>query len=268
MTDVSRRKLLGTVGLAGAAMFGAVSERGHASEGSPRKHSGKVLVVGAHPDDPETGCGGTIARFSKEGHEVVILYLTRGEAGIPGKTLNEAAQLRTAECNEACRILGARPVFAGQIDAASQVTAAEYDRFKSIVQAEKPAHLFTHWPLDTHRDHRAASLLAYDAWLELGKSFDLYFYEVFSGIQTQGFSPTDYVDISSTEPRKRMAVFAHATQNPNEMYIRHDTMSRFRGIEMCCEHAEAFIRHGLGSNARSLLPLGNATSPPAAASKR
>ncbi len=46
----------------------------------------KVVCVGGHPDDPESGCGGTLARFSAAGHDVTIIYLTRGEAGIPGKS--------------------------------------------------------------------------------------------------------------------------------------------------------------------------------------
>lgn len=55
----------------------------------------KVLVVGGHPDDPESGCGGTIARYAEAGHAVTVLYLTRGEAGIDGKSHDEAARIRS-----------------------------------------------------------------------------------------------------------------------------------------------------------------------------
>jgi len=57
-------------------------------------------VAGAHPDDPETGAGGTMALYSKHGHQVVSLYLTRGETGIPGKSPNETAAIRTKEAEE------------------------------------------------------------------------------------------------------------------------------------------------------------------------
>jgi GlcNAc-PI de-N-acetylase len=50
----------------------------------------KILCVGGHPDDPESGCGGTLAKLSAAGHDVTTLYLTRGEAGIPGKSHAEA----------------------------------------------------------------------------------------------------------------------------------------------------------------------------------
>ena len=50
----------------------------------------KVLVIGAHPDDPETMCGGTMLRLKELGAEVVSVYLTSGEAGIRGKSHEEA----------------------------------------------------------------------------------------------------------------------------------------------------------------------------------
>src|ERR1700712_2388425 len=76
----------------------------------------KVVCVGGHPDDPESGCGGTLAKFTSAGHEVCIIYLTRGEAGISGKPHGEAADIRSRESLEACKILRTKPVFAGQID--------------------------------------------------------------------------------------------------------------------------------------------------------
>ena len=57
------------------------------------------------------------------GHTVTIVYLTRGEAGVPGKSHDEAAAIRTAECEASCKILGAKPIFAGQIDGATVVDA-------------------------------------------------------------------------------------------------------------------------------------------------
>src|SRR5260370_41917541 len=58
----------------------------------------RIVCVGGHPDDPESGCGGTLARYSALGHAVTVIYLTRGEAGISGKSHDEAAAIRSAEC--------------------------------------------------------------------------------------------------------------------------------------------------------------------------
>ncbi|WP_197674898.1 PIG-L deacetylase family protein [Terriglobus roseus] len=215
-----------------------------AEKNSPAFQRLKVLVAGGHPDDPESGCGGTIARYTEQGHEVVILYLTRGEAGIQGKSATEAAAIRTAESLKACEILKARPIFAGQLDGATELNSEQYDRIFKILQAERPSVLFTQWPIDRHRDHRAASQLVFDYWLKSGKSVDLFYYEVEAGMQTQNFYPTHYVDITSTESRKRQACFAHTSQLPETTWYRmHEEMHRIRGLEHGCRMAEAFIRH-------------------------
>jgi len=206
----------------------------------------RVLVVGGHPDDPESGCGGTIARYVDAGHAVVVLYLTRGEAGIEGRTHDEAARIRTAEAERACTLLGASPRFAGQVDGDTRVDAAAYAAVRALFDDVRPDVVLTQWPVDTHRDHRAVSLLAYDAWLGTGRRAALGYYEVLTGDQTQLFRPTDYVDITAVARRKRDAVFAHASQKPDEWYPAHERMARFRGMEHGCEAAEAFVRHDRG----------------------
>lgn len=184
-----------------------------------------------------------MARYADLGHDVVALYLTRGEAGIPGKSHADAAHIRTAEAEKACSILKTRALFAGQIDGASEVTNASYRQFADLLAAEKPDIVFAPWPVDTHRDHRATSLLAYDAWLTMNRGFELYYTEVMSGIQTQTFRPTRLVDITATEPRKRQACYAHASQDPKDFYGVHELMNRFRGSEFGVRYAEAFVRH-------------------------
>lgn len=245
MKHFSRRHMLGqSLGVAGALAAGlphAAGSLGEAAASQGRKL--KVVVVGAHPDDPESGCGGTMALYADRSDEVVSLYLTRGEAGILGKTHEQAAAIRTREAEKACQILKARPVFAGQIDGATEVNNQRYAAFRRLIEAEGPDIVFTHWPVDTHPDHRAASLLTYDAWLRMRRKFALYYFEVLTGEQTQNFSPTHYVDITSTEARKRAACFAHASQDPKEFYAYHDQMNRFRGMECAAKYAEAFIAH-------------------------
>jgi LmbE family N-acetylglucosaminyl deacetylase len=194
----------------------------------------KVIIGGGHPGDPEYGCGGTAARFSDAGHDVVLLYLNQGEP-------NQA--VRTAEARKACEILKARPAYAGQTDAKAIVDAAHYDAFRKIVEDEKPDVIVTQWPIDNHRDHRAISGLAYDAWLKLGKKSEFYYYEVSNGEDTQMFTPTHYVDITAVEPRKKAACYAHASQTPDRYYALQSEVARFRGLEGGYGQAEAFVRH-------------------------
>ena len=242
-----RRDLLkGAASAAGAALGLPLAASGIAdSQAQAGSGPGKlrVVVAGAHPDDPESGCGGTMARYADLGHEVFSLYLTRGEAGITGKSHDEAVQIRTREAEAACKILGAQPVFAGQTDGSSEVTNQRYDDFRKILEPLAPDIVFTHWPVDTHRDHRTASLLVFDAWLKNRKQFALYYFEVLTGGQTSQFRPTHYVDITATEPRKRAACYAHQSQHPDGFYGVHDKMNHFRGMECGCGLAEAFVRH-------------------------
>ena len=244
MKQITRREWLGRSSRTMAAAIGLPLLSGQAlgqNAGPPKTL--KVVVAGAHPDDPESGCGGVIALYTGLGHQVSIIYLTRGEAGIRGKSAQQAAAIRTAEAQKACAILKAKPVFAGQIDGDTEISPARYQDFARILEAEQPDLVFTHWPIDTHRDHRAASLLVYDAWLAAHKKFDLYYFEVEQGAQTQLFHPTHYVDITSTAERKRAACFAHLSQQVEQWYPMHDKMNQFRGMESGYQLAEAFVRH-------------------------
>lgn len=230
MSKLSRRALLAT----SAAMLAAAKQ-------PPANHL-KVVVTGGHPGDPEYGCGGTIARFSELGHTVAVLYLNRGEKGCPGKAADACSATRVSEAQRACQILQAEPLFASQIDGEAIVDAPHYDEFLHLLQAQKPDVVLTHWPVDNHRDHRATTMLVYDAWLRMNKSFGLFYYEVSDGEDTTLFSPTDYVDISRFEPRKRAACYAHASQSPDRYYALQSQVARFRGIESGYAQAEAFVR--------------------------
>ncbi len=204
----------------------------------------KIVCVGAHPDDCEVGCGGTIALFSDLGHDIVFVYMTRGEAGIKGKSHEEAAMIRTEEAIKACEILKVRPVFAGQIDGNVEFTKETRLKLLNILQEEKPDLVFTLWPIDTHPDHTVCSILVQDVWRKMEHKFALYFFEVTTGMQSQNFRPTDYVDITPVIEKKKSAVFSHISQRGEEKYgTLWEPIEKFRGNESGCRNAEAFIHH-------------------------
>jgi LmbE family N-acetylglucosaminyl deacetylase len=207
----------------------------------------KVVVTGGHPGDPEYGCGGTVAKYSNLGHEVTLLYLNRGEKGCRDQTAKTCSATRVAEAQRACEILKARARFADETDGEAVVDQAHYDAFHRLLESEKPDVVFTQWPIDNHRDHRATSTFVHDAWLRMGKRFALYYYEVSNGEDTLMFHPTDYVDISQTEARKRAACYAHASQSPDRFYSLQSQVTDFRGIESGHARAEAFIRQAQSS---------------------
>jgi LmbE family N-acetylglucosaminyl deacetylase len=216
----------------------------------------KIVCVGGHPDDPESGCGGTLAKFTGAGHEVTIIYLTRGEAGIPGKSHSEAADIRTKESLEAWKILQTKPLFAGQIDGSTIMDNDWLHTLQGMLDAEKPDIVFTHWPVDSHKDHQIASLLTIQSWIRSSNKFDLYFFEVCTGEQTMIFKPTDYVDISDTQDQKRKAVYCHVSQDPPGIYqCGHAAMEEFRGREFGVKAAEGFVRMtGMKNGAAIVIP--------------
>jgi LmbE family N-acetylglucosaminyl deacetylase len=246
MKNISRRKLLtfsAPAALGVVSMMTGRAVAGNSKDAQPLKKK-KLMVIGAHPDDPETGCGGLMALYASAGHEVISVYLTRGEAGVRGKSHEEAAGIRTAEAIEACKILHARPEFLGQIDGNTGITRERYSDIMNLLKKEMPDIIVTHWPIDSHRDHRICSVLAYDAWFGMGRNSAFYYFEVMSGHQSQNFNPTEYIDITSVTEQKHQACFVHRSQNIEGTYGNdHGKMEIFRGMESGYKLAEAFIRH-------------------------
>jgi LmbE family N-acetylglucosaminyl deacetylase len=244
--DITRRSFVKTsLATVTPAMAGGL----HFAPSSPAARL-NVVCVGGHPDDPESGCGGTLLRYATLGHAVTIVYLTRGERGINGKSLDEAARIRTAESQAACKIIGARPVFFGQIDGATELTAQHVNAMARLLDAQKPDVIFTHWPVDTHMDHQVASILTTRAWMRL-ETPSLYFYEVNSGSQTEGFLPNTYVDISSVVEQKKSALFTHVSQDGQGIWKEHhEIMAQWRGREIGVVAAEAFVHLNRGPGDR------------------
>lgn len=242
---MDRREMIKKAGAAfmGASVMGIPAfGQDNANNVSTNGKKKKLVVVGAHPDDPESCCGGTMLAFRNAGCEVVSIYMTKGEAGIKGKTHDESAAIRVKEATNACKVLDVKPVFLTQIDGSCEITKERYTEMKEAIAAEKPDIVITHWPIDSHPDHRVCSSLVYDAWRRLGYTFELYYMEAMTGLQSQSFFPTDYVNISDFADKKREALFCHTSQDPADWVDDwHGGMEKFRGREIACKNAEAFV---------------------------
>ena len=95
-----------------------------------------------------------------------------------------------------------------------------------------------------------SSTLTLDAWLNAGRKYALYFYEVAE--DTAMFQPAEFVDISSVESRRRAACYEHVSQQPDKWYPKQVEITKRHGAEMGFAQAEGFLRHP--DSRRALLP--------------
>jgi LmbE family N-acetylglucosaminyl deacetylase len=246
-----RRVLLGA--LASWALLAAgLPQAGSQSPARTETKKLRVAVVGAHPDDPESGCGGLIALLTNQGHEVVVGYLTcfRGDRKVGGEP---EATVRRREATAACHALGAKPHFFDYAHEKLFADDATVDTVAAWLKELQPDVVVTHWPLDTHPNHHVTSSLVWQCYLR-DPSWGIYFFEVLTDRQSLGFRPDLYLDIASVRDLKRRALDSHKSQNPDAILEAHNAMHRRRGEEAGVRHAEAFIR-AESTKERPRLPL-------------
>ncbi len=231
---MNRREMLRNAGFAAGAAIPLPASAEIATT-LPSKPKLKFVVAGGHPGDPEYGCGGTIARLTGLGHEVVLLYMNDG-------AWETSASVRIAEARKACDILKARPRWADQTNGHAIIDNPHYQAFQSILEEENPDAVFNHWPIDNHPDHRGIANLTYEAWKQLKRRFPMYYYEVSDGEDTVQFpAPTHFVDISAVLEAKKAACYAHASQKPDFFYQLQDTVAHFRGLQSGSQRAEGYV---------------------------
>jgi LmbE family N-acetylglucosaminyl deacetylase len=216
-----------------------------------------VLAVGAHPDDLEQLCGGTLARFAREGHHVVMCHATRGDKGSYVHTSEEISRIRTTEAQKAAEICGAEHATLGLSD--GEVLAADPAQRRlvvDLVREARPDLIITHSPGDYMSDHTEISKLVFDcsfhATLPLfatgkqhhSKVAPIYYMETLSGL---GFEPTEFVDVSGVIETKTAMLEAHESQlswlrdhDGVDIVQQMRTASAFRGQQCGVAYAEGF----------------------------
>lgn len=218
----------------------------------------RILAVGAHPDDLEILCGGTLARFVQEGHEVVMCHASRGDRGSFVHSREDIIRIRGEEARRAAEVAGAAYASLGFSD--GEVLAADADQRRAVVDLirdVRPDLIITHFPNDYMSDHNEISRLVFDcsfhATLPLFETdkphhsevTPIYYMETVMGI---GFHPTEFVDVSSTMETKTAMLEAHESQltwlrdhDGVDIVEQMRTTTRFRGQQCGVPYAEGFV---------------------------
>lgn len=194
-----------------------------------------ILAIGAHPDDVEFGCGGTLIKYALQGHHTYVLVVTDGARG------GDPA-VRRKEQEAAAQVLGCRDIFWGEY----QDTEVPMDRdliqkIEATLHLVQPDLLFVHWGDDTHQDHRhlSSSVVTASRYTR-----NVLFYE---GPTTANFTPSVFVEIESVLERKLHALRAHASQviktgvEGTSIVDVAQAAAHFRGVQGRVRHAEAFV---------------------------
>ncbi len=195
----------------------------------------RILAIGAHPDDIEIGCGGTLIKYARQGHDVSLLVMTEGDGSGEGP-------IRRREQDEAARVLRVAKLFWGEYpDTAIPLDRESIQSVERIIRIVNPDFIFVHFQDDTHQDHRNLSVATITA---TRYTRNVLFFE---GPTTQNFSPSVFVDVDTVLEDKVTALEAHASQ-VTKTNIKGLTIvdiarasAHFRGIQGRVRNAEGFV---------------------------
>ena len=218
-----------------------------------------MLAFSPHPHDAEWGIGGTVARWTREGKDVIIITCTNGDKGSmdPAVKPEELAQIREQEALEAARLLGVRDViFMRYPDLGTEDTPEFIKKLVRLILTYRPEIVATrdpyHTPYVSNRDHRIVGRAVMDAVWPYALSPNFYPDLQEEGLQLHKVQqvllwspeqPNYHLDISETFETKMAALRCHKTQiYESDLFQRlesnHITMAQ--GTEF--KYAEAFVR--------------------------
>ncbi len=192
----------------------------------------RFLVIGAHPDDLEIACGGTLAKLADAGHEIHGLIMTNGARG------GDAVR-RLREAESGSKFLGMKSItFADLPDGElSSYNAGMIQEIERLIGVHNPGVLFTHSANDYHQDHNAVHLAVMRA--ARAHSSILCFE---SPSVTADFKPTIFVDVEDYRGVKMVAIGEHRDQR-GKSYLGSTVIQgtgAFRGRQGRMTYAEGF----------------------------
>ena len=171
-----------------------------------------ILIVISHPDDWVNGMGGTVLKLKKD-YKINVICSSKGERGVEGVSVAEAALIRQREEITVCEKVGVNLEFLDLHDNDIIPDKSSCLKVSARMQELNPVAVFTSWPVDFHIDHIATSFIARKAFHYWNNSQGQFFYIAQSLVQTSQFIPDIYIDISELFEQKLELVRCYKSQN-------------------------------------------------------
>jgi LmbE family N-acetylglucosaminyl deacetylase len=216
----------------------------------------RVLAIGAHPDDLELQCAGTLAKYALRGDYVTMAIAMSGDCGSSLLPKEQIAAIRGKEARASAAVLGAELLVMHYSDGFLFSTDQTRLDFLNVIRQARPDVILTHSPNDYHPDHRTTAQIVCDVRIMITVPNikteappcdtipEVYFFDTMAGID---FFPQNYVDITSTFDVKKKMLSCHKSQSPwledqyGMTYLDFiDCVGRFRGLQCGVQYAECF----------------------------
>ena len=202
-----------------------------------------VLAVGAHADDVEIGCGGTVALHTQRGDKVIILIMAESAyTYYDGRVLRTEEEWKTEEARGA-EVLGAKLINLGFKTKEVPYSRESIESINRVIDEYNIDMIYTHWYHDSHQDHRRTTQSVLSAGRYV-KNILMYEPEYPAGRSYLGFRNQYYVDITSTFDIKMEALKQHKSQirkYGEKMFLEAvEARARHRGYEIGSRYAECF----------------------------
>ncbi|NQT86600.1 PIG-L family deacetylase [bacterium] len=231
------------------------------------EEKGRILAVGAHPDDVEFGCAGTLSLLRKAGYAVAIATVSNGDCGSTEHSAESIALIRKGEAAESAALLDAPYYCLDERDLMFTLDERTRRKMVNIIREVDPTIVLTHPHEDYMADHEITSRLVRDACFAApipnfasagnlpatSAIATLYYWDAMEGIDHLGRpAPVHFrVDVSAEMDVKRAMLTCHRSQR--EWLLRQHGMDHYihsmvawaerRGAEAGVQHAEAFCQH-------------------------
>ena len=199
----------------------------------------KVLIIGAHADDPEVSMGGTISKLVEEAHDVKLLVCILPNEARDGTIIDGAKELRCIYQDEASKKLGCDLLVLDMDPYDFRFGRDLVKRIDKEICEFQPNVIFTHWEHDTHQDHKAVAHSTFAAARKNNISVMMYEQLTLGGITPHSFSSQVYIDITDSIDKKIESIKCYEFISDADIDAIY-SLARFRGNQIGVKYAECF----------------------------